>query len=475
MKHKLGIIVPYRDRYPQLVQFKRHISEYFDNSDIDYELIIVEQDNATAFNRGKLLNIGALEAEKLGCTYLVFHDVDMLPVDVDYSFSEHPTHLASNFISDNKETSVHFDRYFGGVTLFPLNVFKKVNGYSNEYWGWGFEDDDLFNRVIQSNFRTVKHKVPSYVSSTASLRFNGEDSFVSLPNLIDFKNDFSIIIGFNLDPLVLDHKKDVDKQPLFSIAGYDFTVFYDSFKRYNAQIFDKRGKIHTITSDITETKHTKLTVTYASSKGIFSLFLDKTPIGRVRIKEPLYNYGKVKNINLGCSNRQEDAYEPISYFKGTIDTFAIYDGILTNAEITSLVSNTCYGLTSNFDKYKSADKLVTYYDPKFIKDYKLIDLSGNSNDGEIQNCWLDKTNFEQFKVIDIPARRNCLFSLIDHKPGGYLAGRWKDQLTRYNQLKFTNEALPGYRDPKLDGLNTLEFTIHGQTNLDSITHLTVGI
>ncbi len=38
---------------------------------------------------------------------------------------------------------------------------------------------------------------------------------------------------------------------------------------------------------------------------------------------------------------------------------------------------------------KSTDqvlKYLLYYDAKFIKGYKLMDLSGNGNDGEIVNC-----------------------------------------------------------------------------------------
>ena len=131
MEHKLGIIVPYRNRYRQLVYFKDKIKEYLADKGIDYVLIIVEQDDKTAFNRGKLLNIGALRAKELGCDYIVFHDVDMIPQDVDYSYESRPTHLATNFNIGDKQTGIHFDQYFGGVTLFPMKTFEKVNGYSN--------------------------------------------------------------------------------------------------------------------------------------------------------------------------------------------------------------------------------------------------------------------------------------------------------------------------------------------------------
>ena len=39
--HKLGIIVPYRDREQQLKRFLSHMKDYI--KDIDYEIFIVEQ------------------------------------------------------------------------------------------------------------------------------------------------------------------------------------------------------------------------------------------------------------------------------------------------------------------------------------------------------------------------------------------------------------------------------------------------
>ena len=79
------------------------------------------------------------------------HDVDMLPIDVDYSEVSVPTHLVDNFISHkDKMKRVVFDEYFGGVTLFPIDDYFHVNGYSNKYWGWGYEDDDLLWRCKEN-------------------------------------------------------------------------------------------------------------------------------------------------------------------------------------------------------------------------------------------------------------------------------------------------------------------------------------
>ena len=142
--HKLGVIVPYRNRFEQLTLFKEKIVEYLKSKEINFEIIVVEQDNAKLFNRGMLLNIGFKHAKEKGCDYVVFHDVDMLPVDSDYSYVDIPTHLATR--AEQFGWRLPYEGYFGGVTLFDRENFIKINGYSNEYWGWGAEDDDVLFR-----------------------------------------------------------------------------------------------------------------------------------------------------------------------------------------------------------------------------------------------------------------------------------------------------------------------------------------
>jgi len=142
MGKKLSVVVPYRDREEHLKQFIPHMEEYLNKEGIDFHIYIIHQSDKKPFNRAKLLNIGFMESKEFD--YFVFHDVDMLPLDSDYSYVDCPTHLASR--AEQFNWKLPYDGYFGGVTLFDKDSFIKINGYSNEYWGWGAEDDDVLFR-----------------------------------------------------------------------------------------------------------------------------------------------------------------------------------------------------------------------------------------------------------------------------------------------------------------------------------------
>ena len=58
MKKKLCIVVPYRDRQTHLAEFIPYIQNTLNSQDIDYHILIVEQEAGKPFNRAKLLNVG---------------------------------------------------------------------------------------------------------------------------------------------------------------------------------------------------------------------------------------------------------------------------------------------------------------------------------------------------------------------------------------------------------------------------------
>ena len=39
-----------------------------------------------------------------------------------------------------------YQKLVGGVLAMPVKDFRLVNGFSNSYYGWGGEDDDMYQR-----------------------------------------------------------------------------------------------------------------------------------------------------------------------------------------------------------------------------------------------------------------------------------------------------------------------------------------
>ena len=166
---RLLVVVPYRDRENHLKSFIPHVRAYFARDKLDravpYRVIIVEQEGRGTFNRGALKNIGfVLGADN--SDYTCFHDIDYLPIWADYSYAEVPTPIvwygaetrpiapgrADRFIIHNLED------FCGGAVLVPNPLFKDVDGYSNDYWGWGYEDEDLKRRYLARGIRLGRRK-----------------------------------------------------------------------------------------------------------------------------------------------------------------------------------------------------------------------------------------------------------------------------------------------------------------------------
>jgi glycosyltransferase involved in cell wall biosynthesis len=151
---KLCIVVPYRDRASHLAEFYPAMVDFLCDQ-VEYDILVVEQTFSKPFNRAKLLNVG-FDYTKGSYDYYCFHDVDMIPINSDYSYCSVPTHLASE--AEQFGYTLPYNEYFGGVTIFDRESFQKVNGYSNEYWSWGAEDDDMFRRCQRAKIPLNRKK-----------------------------------------------------------------------------------------------------------------------------------------------------------------------------------------------------------------------------------------------------------------------------------------------------------------------------
>ena len=96
----------------------------------------------------------------------IFHDVDLLPEDDRnlYTCPIQPRHMSVSI--DSFLYRLPYDDIFGGVSALTVDQFQVtswvnlilwpililflsqlVNGFSNMFWGWGGEDDDMANRL----------------------------------------------------------------------------------------------------------------------------------------------------------------------------------------------------------------------------------------------------------------------------------------------------------------------------------------
>ncbi len=143
---KLSVIIPYRHRKEHLDRLLPTLSHYLDTQKIDYEILVVEQNDNNIFNKAKLMNIGALNSRDKS-EYFVFHDVDLIPINIDYTYCNHTLKLF-NFIKIDGRYKEYGPTTFGGAILVPKNIFFDINGFSNNYRQWGKEDDDFLLRHL---------------------------------------------------------------------------------------------------------------------------------------------------------------------------------------------------------------------------------------------------------------------------------------------------------------------------------------
>uniref|UniRef100_A0A182FU03 Galactosyltransferase N-terminal domain-containing protein n=1 Tax=Anopheles albimanus TaxID=7167 RepID=A0A182FU03_ANOAL len=157
-RSRVAIIVPYRNRQKQLPVFLKNLHPFLMKQQLDYGIYIVEQTSGSSFNRAMLMNIGFTEAMKQrNWECLVLHDIDLLPLDDRnlYACGDQPRHLSP--IVDTLGSKLLYSTLFGGAIAMTAKQFRTVNGFSNSYWGWGGEDDDLANRVAHFGFHIIRY------------------------------------------------------------------------------------------------------------------------------------------------------------------------------------------------------------------------------------------------------------------------------------------------------------------------------
>jgi hypothetical protein len=198
---KIAIIFPYRD---QIVQnrsehLQKTLAYYNDLNISSIDLYVIEQGNDKKFNRGILINAGHDIIKKSGIEYQneVHHDIDVQPNMelIKYFYSDHVIACKKAF----------YDHFFGTLSVLPVSIMDKVNGYSNNFWGWGVEDDNLSARLKHHGIKV----------------YNADPSITKLVEL-PHKNAWELNI-VNPDRHVID-VKDKNEGYVSGLADLKYTV-----------------------------------------------------------------------------------------------------------------------------------------------------------------------------------------------------------------------------------------------------------
>ncbi|MEE6479887.1 hypothetical protein FKM82_012405 [Ascaphus truei] len=152
--HRLAVLIPFRERFEELLSFVPHMHQYLSEKKILHHIFVINQVDHFRFNRASLINVGFLESGN-ETDYIAMHDVDLLPLnpDLDYGYPEKgPFHVASPEL----HPLYHYKTYVGGILLLTKKHYEMCNGMSNRFWGWGREDDEFYRRIKAAGLKLLR-------------------------------------------------------------------------------------------------------------------------------------------------------------------------------------------------------------------------------------------------------------------------------------------------------------------------------
>ena len=125
--HKLAIVVPFRDRFDELLTFVPHISKFLNLKSLNYKIYILNQIDDYRFNRASLINVGFLYSMSDGCDYMAMHDVDLLPLTdkLNYSYPQNGLYHVS---AAGIHPEYDYATFIGGILIVNKNDFILTNG-----------------------------------------------------------------------------------------------------------------------------------------------------------------------------------------------------------------------------------------------------------------------------------------------------------------------------------------------------------
>ena len=156
----IAIITIFRDNQENTRQYHKNlflekISSLKKYGHFDVYLIEQSKDNCK-FNIGKLKNIGFQKAieSKNKYDFFIFTDADIIPDKQLAPYYFRPVKGVSCLATRGTRYShqVSSKCFMGSCLGFDPKSFQQINGYPNNFWGWGGEDEAI---LIRANLRKI--------------------------------------------------------------------------------------------------------------------------------------------------------------------------------------------------------------------------------------------------------------------------------------------------------------------------------
>lgn len=464
--HKLGVCVPYRNRETHLKEFAPRVHNFLTERGIEHKIYFAHQCDDKLFNRGKMKNIAAKHAFDDGCDYIVWHDIDMVPEDdsCDYTFNpENPKHLAVRI--SQSDYNLKYEEYFGGAVLFTKEQVESTNGYSNDYWDWGMEDDDLFWRCVLTG-NAEQHYLNTEFKTQKYGYFNGKNSYVkiepsrSIRNVCSHSHTVSILVRAHQQEekvpiyLIGDEDRRFCEYPIFRRPGHDWGISYNNSRAYTTMMWNNSREFLYLWAKRYEQQWTWVTLTVDDDSKEISLYINgKKSDARfgTGLSSPLIYAGFLKRYGteayyLGTTTSVEEN-EVNKWFKGDIAKVMMWDRCLSESEILEF-----------------PEDMVANYDFNSVNGNILTDLTDNGNHGEINEVEIKEENILKVPNTVLPFRRDGKFKCLPHQTEGLITvggvDKWaKGETTARNERRYILEMQQGKYNWKNDGMNNLEYEL----------------
>eukprot|EP00854_Cymbomonas_tetramitiformis_P014264 gene14264-16870_t len=248
VQNAVCIILPIRDRDLQVDIFKTYIRRQLISENIQSRSVVVfvEQTPGLPFNRGLLLNVGYLFLERGGhiCTRMYTHDVDMhLQGNMAYHNATmnalgkfHINHLSAR--ASQFKFKMPYEQYMSGIVGFAPALYKEADGYPNSLWGWGGEDDVLFQRVKALN-ATIHRKFQGRVLSLRQGHTKRDRSHTALKDGIMLNQSMNRVKGIPINDglqMLQGHLSGILRS-FYETASREWRLLVDPNVLYNASAF----------------------------------------------------------------------------------------------------------------------------------------------------------------------------------------------------------------------------------------------